>query len=81
MSPETSNGETVVKTEFVAHSVDPKEADVYWMVTCGQVVPPTDSWSPPKPGNDRVAGCPSYSHPSYLKVILHFCRVPDAVEF
>ncbi|KAF2541000.1 hypothetical protein F2Q68_00030996 [Brassica cretica] len=81
MSHATSNGETVVKTKFVAHSVDPKEPDVYWMVTCGQVVPPTDSWSPPKPGNDRVAGCPSYSHPSYLEVIRHFCRVPDAVEF
>ena len=51
------------------------------MVTCGQVIPPTDSWPPPKPNNDRVAGCPSYSHPLYIETVRRFCRVPDSVEF
>lgn len=80
-SHETPNGQTVIKTELVAHTVDPKEADGYWMVTCGQVIPPTDSWPPPKPNNDRVAGCPSYSHPLYIETVRRFCRVPDSVEF
>ncbi|KAF3607399.1 hypothetical protein DY000_02047287 [Brassica cretica] len=51
------------------------------MVTCGQVAPPNDSCSPPKSGNDRVDGCPSYSHPSFLEVIRRFCRIPDSVEY
>ncbi|KAF2617575.1 hypothetical protein F2Q68_00039582 [Brassica cretica] len=78
---ETPTGQTVIKTELVAHSVDPKEADVYWMVKCGQEILLTVSWLPPKLSNDRVDGCTSHSHPLYLKVIRRFCRIPDSVEF
>ncbi|KAF2611079.1 hypothetical protein F2Q70_00009111 [Brassica cretica] len=48
-SLKTPDGQTIINTEFVAHSVDPKEADVYWMITCGKVIPPPDSWPAPKP--------------------------------
>ncbi|KAF2566928.1 hypothetical protein F2Q68_00025463 [Brassica cretica] len=79
-SLETSDGQTVIKTEFVAHSVDHKEADVYLMITYGQVIPPTDSCLAPKTNNDRFAGYPSYSRPSYLEIGRCFCRVPDSGE-
>ncbi|CAG7897153.1 unnamed protein product [Brassica rapa] len=62
-SLETSDGQTVIKTELVAHSVDPKKADVYWMITCGHVIPQPDSWQDLKLNNDRTL-CLEDQHPS-----------------
>ncbi|KAF3579477.1 hypothetical protein DY000_02031330 [Brassica cretica] len=50
------------------------------MITYGQVIPPTDSCLAPKTNNDRFAGYPSYSRPSYLEIGRCFCHVPDSGE-
>ncbi|CAF1929988.1 unnamed protein product [Brassica napus] len=35
-------GEVVQEIEFVAHSVDPAEADAYWVATCNVEEPPPE---------------------------------------
>ncbi|KAG2270576.1 hypothetical protein Bca52824_065131 [Brassica carinata] len=52
-------GEVVQEIEFVEHSVDPAEADAYWVATCNVEEPPPEPWVPMMPFSERVVGRPS----------------------
>ncbi|KAG2292976.1 hypothetical protein Bca52824_039645 [Brassica carinata] len=59
--PESSRirgDEAVLEIEFVAHYVDPYEADAYWVATCNMEMPPPELWCPPKPFAEIIAGRP-----------------------
>ena len=77
---QTQQGEIVPKVEFVAHSVDPDEADTYWSPTCDMKDPPTELWYHPKGRYHQVEGCPSKSCPVYLDIIRRFYHVPNTVR-
>ncbi|KAG5384422.1 hypothetical protein IGI04_035892 [Brassica rapa subsp. trilocularis] len=55
-------GEVFREIEFVAHSVDPAEADAYWVAMCNVEEPPPEPWVPMRPFSERVVGRPSRSH-------------------
>ncbi|CAF2152180.1 unnamed protein product [Brassica napus] len=52
-------GEVIREIEFVAHSVDPAEADAYWVAMCNVEEPPPEPWVPMRPFSERVVGRPS----------------------
>uniref|UniRef100_A0A0D3BGV5 Uncharacterized protein n=1 Tax=Brassica oleracea var. oleracea TaxID=109376 RepID=A0A0D3BGV5_BRAOL len=59
--PESSRirgDEAVLEIEFVAHYVDPYEADAYWVATCNMEMPPPELWCPPRPFAEIIAGRP-----------------------
>ena len=67
--------------EFVEHSIDPEEANAYW-VARGNLKPPRPgTWHPHPFHADPVEGCLSRSCPNGLAAIRSFCRVPESVEF
>ncbi|KAF2564937.1 hypothetical protein F2Q70_00017406 [Brassica cretica] len=69
------------KVEFVEHSIDPEEANAYW-VARGNLKPPRPgTWHPHPFHVDPVEGCLSRSCPNGLAAIRSFCRVPESVEF
>ncbi|CDY12015.1 BnaAnng02000D [Brassica napus] len=74
-------GEVVQEIEFVAHSVDPAEADAYWVAMCNVEGPLPESWVPMRPFSERVVGRPSRCTLPFLGTIRSFCHVPENVDF
>ncbi|KAL0827005.1 hypothetical protein Bca101_050682 [Brassica carinata] len=67
--PESSRihgDETVPEIEFVAHSLDPDEADVYWIATCNMKVPPPEPCCPIRHFAEKIVGMPSRSTYPFL---------------
>ncbi|KAH0879664.1 hypothetical protein HID58_067058, partial [Brassica napus] len=60
----SQDGQTVVKAEFMAHPVNPKEADAYWLATCDLKAPPHES------GNLIRDGPYFWGHYSLRRVLL-----------
>ncbi|CAN7099734.1 unnamed protein product [Brassica rapa subsp. narinosa] len=56
-------GEVVQEIEFVAHSVDPAEANAYWVAMCNVEEPHPEPWVPMRPFSERVVGRPSSTQP------------------
>ncbi|CAN7042725.1 unnamed protein product, partial [Brassica rapa subsp. trilocularis] len=67
--------------EFVAHSVDPTEADTYWVAICNVEEPPPEPWVPMRPFSERVVGRPSRCTLLFLGTVRSFCHVPKKVDF
>lgn len=74
-------GEVVQEIEFVAHSVDPAEADTYWVAMCNVEGPPPEPWVPMRPFSERVVGRPSRCTLPFLGTVRSFCHVPENVDF
>ena len=74
-------GEIVQEIEFVAHSVDPAEADAYWVAICKVEEPPPEPWVPMRPFSERVVGRPSRCTLPFLGTVRSFCHVPENVDF
>ncbi|KAG5393543.1 hypothetical protein IGI04_023506 [Brassica rapa subsp. trilocularis] len=64
-------GEFFREIEFVAHSVDPAEADAYWVAMCNVEEPPPEPWVPIRPFSERVVGRPSRSR-THMEVLKGF---------
>ncbi|KAF2556632.1 hypothetical protein F2Q68_00015508 [Brassica cretica] len=71
----------VQEIEFVAHFVDPSEADVYWVAMCNVEEPPPEPWVPMRPFSERVVGGPSRCTLPFLGTVHSFCHVPENVDF
>ncbi|CAN6883099.1 unnamed protein product, partial [Brassica oleracea] len=67
-------GEVVQEIEFVEHSVDPAEADAYWVATCNVEEPPPEPWVPMMPFSERVVGRPSRCTLPFLGTVRSFCH-------
>ncbi|KAF3588271.1 hypothetical protein F2Q69_00029312 [Brassica cretica] len=74
-------GEVVQDIEFVAHSVDPAEADAYWVAICKVEEPPPEPWVPMRPFSERVVGRPSRCTLPFLGTVGSFCHVSENVDF
>ena len=74
-------GDFVQEIEFVAHSVDPREADAYWVAMCNVEEPPPEPWVPVRPFSERVVGRPSRCTLPFLGTVRSFCHVPENVDF
>uniref|UniRef100_A0A0D3ATM9 Transposase (Putative), gypsy type n=1 Tax=Brassica oleracea var. oleracea TaxID=109376 RepID=A0A0D3ATM9_BRAOL len=69
------------KEEFIPHSVDPEEAERYWVVVCNKITLPLETPFPRRLRFPVNPNSPSRIVPSYIDTILEFCHVPDEVEF
>ncbi|KAF8102805.1 hypothetical protein N665_0194s0019 [Sinapis alba] len=69
------------KEEFVPHSIDPEEAEAYWVALFNEAVPPTEVTYPSKPRVQHDYGLPSKRSFPFLDTMREFCRVPGEVEF
>ncbi|CDY59619.1 BnaCnng35360D [Brassica napus] len=49
-------GEVVWEIEFVAHSVDPAEANTHWVALCNVEEPPPEPWVPVRPFRKGSSG-------------------------
>ncbi|CAF1708182.1 unnamed protein product [Brassica napus] len=83
--PESSRirgDEAVLEIEFVAHYVDPYEADAYWVATCNMEMPPPELWCPPKPFAEIIAGRPiRNTYPfHYTDVVFHLPREGEKAD-
>ncbi|CAN7042339.1 unnamed protein product [Brassica rapa subsp. trilocularis] len=74
-------GEVFREIEFVAHSVDPSEADAHWVALCNVEEPPPELWVPVRPFSERVVGRPSRCTLPFLGTVRSFCRVLENVDF
>ncbi|KAF2546730.1 hypothetical protein F2Q70_00021790 [Brassica cretica] len=74
-------GEVVQEIEFVAHSIDPAEADAYWVAMSNVEDPPPELWVPMRPFSERVIGRPSRCTLPFLGTVRSFCHVPENVDF
>ncbi|CDY26327.1 BnaA03g60030D [Brassica napus] len=76
------DGRSVVREiEFVAHSVDPAEADAHWVALCNVEEPPPKPWVPVRPFSERVVGRPSRCTLPFLGTLRSFCHIPENVHF
>ncbi|KAF2580636.1 hypothetical protein F2Q68_00004745 [Brassica cretica] len=82
--PESSRirgDEAVLEIEFVAHYVDPYEADVYWVATCNMEMPPPELWCPPRPFAEIIAGRPIRNTYPFHYTVRSFFQVQTDVVF
>ncbi|KAF3559355.1 hypothetical protein F2Q69_00012562 [Brassica cretica] len=71
----------VPKAEFVPHSIDPTDGEAYWIARYGSIIPPSEKSFPVMNQRSVGKGVPSRSTGEFLKAVLAFCRISDAVEF
>lgn len=68
-NPESVYDEAIPKTESMAHPVDPDEADAYWVARGNRIVPPAESWYPPRPPLRRDFDLSSKSSYTFLSTV------------
>ena len=74
-------GKVVQEIKFVAQSVDPAEADAYWVATCNVEEPPPKPLLPMRPFSERVVGRPSRCALPFLGIVRILCHVLENVDF